>query len=345
MTEDYQIESKFNRNYSIVSRKIMRLLSEDSRVSVAEIAKKIALSRPTVKSKLASMQNELGMKYTIELDERALGFTSPHLITVKFKKRPNYSKIKELLLKSYIPQVAFSTNGSYDMIIYANAFSTSEYAHWDKSMRILLGEYGADWKPSEVVHRQLGFFPIRNEAISKAKIDDKYKQLIKNLNMNSRLSFQQLSKSLGIHFNTIKYNYGKLIELGYLKRPTITLNPLKGLSFMTFFSNYTPVQGYENSSANARLAFMSDDDLPLISRYLICAPLIGSHDFFTLGVFDSYNAAYNADVLYHKKMFVKHNIKIAFGEINEVLIGRLPIRSVDTRKEYNKIIWNPDFTE
>lgn len=343
MAGEYEIESRFNKEYSLVSRRIIRMLSQNSRVSITNIAAQMNLSRPTAKLRLASVQKALGIRYTLELDERSMGFASPYLISVKFTKKPDYGKIKELLQRSYIPQIAFSTEGSYDMIIYANAFSTSEYAHWDKGMRILLGEYGANWRPSEVVHRQLGFFPIRNEAIDRARIAEKYKPLLKLLNENSKLSFQSLSKALGMHFNTVKYNYNKLVELGYVKRPTITMDLTKGVSFMTFFSNYTPVNGYESSSATARLAFMSDDDTSLINRYLICAPLIGSYDFFTMGAFDSYNAAYKADILYHKRAFSKHNVKIAYGTVKELILGRLPIRSVDTRAEYNKIVWNPDF--
>lgn len=343
MYDEYKLESKFNKELSSVSRRILRLLSENARTTIAELSKKTGLSRPTVKSKLTALQNEFNIKYTLELDERAIGFSSPHLISVKFKKEPNWSKIREILSKSYIPQIAFTTSGSYDLIIYANAFSTSEYAHWDKSMSILLGEYGAEWRPSEVVHRQLGFFPIRTEVLVRTRLDDKYKRLLSLLNENSRLSFQQLSKLLNVHFNTVKYTYGKLFELGYIKRPTITMDLVKKLTFMTFFSNYTPVKGYENSSAAARLAFMQDDKDSLISRYLICAPLIGKHDFFTLGVFDSSNAAYNADIFYHKRVFQKHGVKIVTGKIKLLLLGRLPIRSIDIAKEYNKIIWEPDF--
>ncbi len=343
MFDEYKIESRFNRERSVISRKIVRLLSENSRVTVAEIANRVSLSRPTVKSRLLALEKELGMTYTLELDERALGFSSPHLISVKFKKKPDYTKIREIMLKSYIPQVAFTTTGSYDLVIYANAFSTRDYAHWDKSMSILLGEYGAQWQPSEVVHKQLGFFPIRTDVLERSRIDDKHKQILKLLNENSRLSFQQISKTLNIHFNTVKYNYGKLFKLGYIKRPTITMALAKNLTFMTFFADYAPVNGYENSSATARLAFMSDDKDPLISRYLICAPLIGRHDFFTLGVFDSLNVAYNADILYHKRIFQKHAIKIGSGEIKDILFGRLPIRSIDSAKEYNKIVWEPDF--
>ncbi len=341
MAGEYKIESRFNSNYSVPARRIVRMLSENARLSVTEIAKRLGLSRPATKERIRKLEIELGMKYTLEMSEQALGFTSPHLINIKFRKQPDYRKIRELLLSSYIPQLALITSGSYEMIVYANSFTTSEYAHWDKSMRILLGEYGVEWKSSEVVHRQLGFFPIRNEAIDRARIEDKYKPMLKLLNDDSRLSFQQLSKVLGMHFNTVKYNYDKLMSMNYVKRPTVTLPLLKNLTFMSFFASYTPVQGYEAASSNARLAFTTDDANPLISRYIICAPLIGSDDFFTMGVFDSHDVAYEADIQYHRGIFTRHNIRMKYADVKEVLVGRLPIRSIDTKKEYAMITWDP----
>lgn len=339
----YKIKSQFNTEYSLPTRRIVRMLSENARLSVTEIAKRLGISRPTVKERLRRLEADLGMRYTLEIDELALGLVSPHLINIRFRNEPDYTRIKELMLRSYIPQLALVTSGYYNMIVYANAFSTSEYARWDKSMRILLAEYGAEWRPSEVVHRQLGFFPIRNDTIDRSHMDGKYKLMLKLLNDNSRLSFQQLSKATGMHFNTVKYRYGKLMDMGYVKRPTVTLPMLRKLTFMSFFARYTPVLGYEASSANARLAFTTDDSDSLISRYLICSPLIGNDDFFTLGVFDSRQAAYEADVEYHRNVLANHNVKLRYAEVKEVLFGRLPIRSIDTKKEYATIIWNPDF--
>ena len=339
----YDFHSAFNDKYSLVARRMLRLLSVNARTSISEMRDALGVSRATVKKKLDSLSKELNISYTLELDERKLGLVSPHLITIKFRQKPDYKKIADLLLKSYIPQVAAVTEGSYDMIIYANAFSTSDYAHWDKSMRILLGEYGALWLPSEVVHRQLGSFPLRNEIIDKSPVGDKYRVLLRELNTNSRQPFQHLSAKLGMHTNTLKYNYDRLLKEGLIKRPTIAFDMPKGLCMMSFFSNYVPGKGYEASSATARLAFTSDDKDPMISRYLICAPLIGVHDFFTLGVFDDKNTAYKRDVLHHKTIFKKHGIRMEHAEVKEVMVGRLPVRSIDTKKEYNKIIWTPEF--
>ena len=342
MEKEYQVDSRFNKNYSTLSRKIVRMLSENSRLSMAELAKRLDVSRPTVKEKIRRLESELGMRYTLELNEEALGLNSPHLIAVKFKKKPDYARIKEILTRSYIPQVAFSVSGDYDMAIYANAMSGGEYAKWDKAMRILLRDFRAVWEPSEVVHKQLCFFPIRNETIARTKLDQNSRSLLLYLNDNSRVSFQQLSKNLNIHFNTVKYNFDKLMASGRIRRPTITMDPIKGISFMSWFSNYSPAEGYENSSAKARLPLFDDDENPLINRYLLTASLIGSHDLFSIDVFDNKAAAVKYDLSYHKKLFVKHGIEMTSGEIKKLIIGKLPIRSIDVRKEFNKISWTTE---
>jgi DNA-binding Lrp family transcriptional regulator len=345
MDIEYEFQSQFNERRGLIARRIVRLLSANARLGVAEMAKELGISRTTAKKKFDGISGELGINYTLELDEKKLGLASPHLIAIRFHRKPDYGKIRELLLKSYMPQVALVTKGHYDMIIYANSFSSGDYAHWDKSMRILLDEYGAEWLPSEVVHRQLGFFPLRNELIDRSPIAEKYKPLLKALNSNSRTSFQQLSKTLKAHFNTVKYNFDRLVKEGLIKRPTITFGIPKDVCVMSFFSSYTPKSGYEASSARARLAFMSDDRNPLISRYLICAPLIGAHDFFTMGAFDNEKVARSNDIMYHKSVFMRHSVKIQYAVVERILVGSLPIRSVDTKSEYSKIIWTPDFKQ
>ena len=343
MSNEYEVESRFNKNYSIISRKMVRMLSENSRISISEMAKQLGVSRYTISEKLKRLEKELGLRYTLELNEAALGLSSPHLIAVKFRKNPNYDKIKSILLASCIPQVAFSASGDYDLVVYANALSGSEYAKWDKAMKILLSEFHAIWQPSEIIHKQLCFFPLRSEMISRTQVDPSTKQLLMLLNDNARMSFQQISKKLNMHFNTVKYNYDKLLKQGVIRRSTITLDMIKGISFVAWFSNYSPAEGYEESSAKARIPLFIDDEHPLINRYMLTASLIGSHDLFSIDVFDNKATAMKYDIKYHKSLFVKHGIKMAIGEITSLLIGRLPIRSIDPKKEYKVVQWTTKF--
>jgi DNA-binding Lrp family transcriptional regulator len=342
MDSEHVFSSGFNERYNLVTRKLIRLLSQDSEASISKISKQIGMSRETTRNRLRKIESEFGINYTIEIDGEALNLADPHLIAVKFDSKPDFDKITSMLEKSYIPQLAVSIKGDYSMVICAIATSSREYAHWDKGMQIALSEYGADWRSSEVVHRQLGFFPFRNELIDRLQIAQKHKDILKALNANSRTSFHALSKQIGMHPNTLVYNRNKLIAMGYINRFTITMSKPRDVSLMSFFAKYRPRAGYEDASAQARQAFMSDDENSLISRYVLCAPLIGSYDFFTIGAFDDTETAHKRDVEYHRNLFKKQGIQMVCGEVDRVLMGRLPLRSVDTRKEYSTIKWTSD---
>jgi DNA-binding Lrp family transcriptional regulator len=337
-----EFSSEFNERHSTLVKRLLHTLSENSRAKINDISKSTGVSRRTITLKLNAMERELKINYTLEFNEEKLGLARPHLILARFNSKPDYGRIRRLLEGSHIPQMAASINGTYDLLIYANALSGQEYAHWDKKMQTLLSEYKVEWYASEVVHRQLGFFPLRNEIIERMPIKERYKKMLTILNSNSRIRFQELAKELGMNVNTASYNFNNLLKLDYIKSFTISIDAPKNVSLMTFFSKYVPSEGYERASAIARECFTGDDDNPLISRYLITAPLIGSYDFFTLGAFDDFKTAYKNDVLFHRNIFRRYGIKMAYGEIKELLIGKLPIRSMDTKRGYKTIIWSTE---
>lgn len=339
---EYEFPSEFNEKYSLVSRKIVRMLSEDSRTSISDMAKNIKMSRQSIVERLGRLNEELGLHYTLELNEDALGLSDPHLILVTFTKKPDYDYIKKIFEKSHIPQLVAIFKNGYDMLIYANATSRQEYVHWDKSMQILLSEYGVLWRASEVAHRQLGFFPLRNELIEKLKLAPKYKEMIKLLNSNSRASFQELSKKLGMHFNTVAYNFKKLEGMGYIKRFTIMMGQQEKVCFMSNFGKYIISRSFEEDAARERKALMSDDENSMVSRYILCCQLVGSYDFFSIGVFDNLKIALKHDIAYYKKAMANEKPRMEFGEIERVLVGSLPIRSLDAKKVFDTIKWTPD---
>ena len=92
-----EFHSSFNDEYSVVTRRIVRILSENARASVSDISKTTKLSRKTVTDRIKRLEEEMGLKYTIELNEEALGLSSPHLILVTFKEKPDYDAIAKML--------------------------------------------------------------------------------------------------------------------------------------------------------------------------------------------------------------------------------------------------------
>lgn len=341
--ENYSFASRFNEKYNATTRKIVRILSENSRISISDLSKQIGMSRLPVRNKLRRIEEEFGVHYTAEFNETLLRVAAQHIIAVKFDQKPNYDKIKALLEKSYMPQLAVTMKGgSYDMIIYAVSTSTREYAHWDKSMQIKLSEYGAEWKPSEVVHRHLGFCPLRNELLDRMLIPHDYRGILKLLNMDSRIPFRRISQELKMHFNTVAYNYKKMIRDGYIKRFTITMDKPKDLSTLAFFSKFKPKEGFEKTSSIARKMVMDDDQNSLIGRTILSASLIGSYDLLIMGIFDDYETATKKYLGTYKQIYSPHGIRTAPGEVDKVILGSLPIRSIDTKKEYNTIVWDPN---
>lgn len=335
-------QSAFSEKYSIEARKIMRALSQNSRASISEISAMAGISRKTAVKKMAALGEEFGVRHTIEFNEEKIGLVNPHLVLLKFKTKPDPESIADILKKSHVPQLAVSMKGNYDMLIYANAASIREYVRWDKSTQIMLAEYGVYWQTSLVAHRQLGFFPLRNEALRRLNIDERERGMLSLLNSDARMSFKELASRMGMAQSTTIYNFEKLLGKGYVKRFTITMPPPKGLELMSFFSKYRSLSAsFEHEAAQSRKVFMTDEQYPMVSKYLLCSQLVGSDDFFCLGSFDSHESAYKKDLAFYRKVHRKSNPRIFFGVVDKVVLGNLPIRSADV-KEYDVIRWMPE---
>lgn len=336
----YDDASKFDDQYSLLTRKLLRELSVDARASVLELSQKLNTSRKTVRDKMKGLQSELGLRYTIELNDVALGLTNPHLIRIKFGEKPDYKEVEKILSSSYIPQLVILTSGTFDMVIYANAVHKDEYVHWDKRTQIQLSKYRVSWRSSDLAHMHVGYFPVRNELIDRTDIDPVHKQMLKLLNDDSRIPLSKISKELGMHFNTVGYNFNKLLKMGYIKRFTIATNIPKNAVAMSTFVKYTLTDKYEAESVEIRKAYRSSAiQYPVASRYAVICQLIGSDWAFLMGIFDNHDMAYDHMVKKYKQTFASQQAKIEYGKIDRIMIGRLPIRSVDSSKEYSVINW------
>lgn len=341
--EDYTgLKGEFNEKYSLLTRKIFRILSEDSRTSVTSIAKTLNVSRKTVKDKIATMEKALQVRYTLELDEEFLHMPNPHLIVVKFPSKPDYDEIARLMKQSYIPQLVVKVKGSNNLFIYANSPSDFEYTKWEKTMQIKLSKYKVVWESSEVAHKQLGFFPFRNELLDKLNIVDKYKVMLKMLNENARVSFNEISKATGMHFNTVAYNFKKLMKLGYIKRFTLVCKPVTDVSMVAIFGKYALEENFESDAVHVRNVFKNDEELTMFSRYPIIAQLIGTYDYFDVGVFDNPQVGYKKFVAMYKTLLKRHLLKLHYCELSDAIVGDMPIRSVDDSKEYRAIRWTTE---
>lgn len=97
---------------------IIRLLQEDGRMTTAELARRTRVSEPTVRKKLARLQEEKIIRITAIADPIDLGYDAPAYIGLDVER----SKIREVAaaIARYptVSSVAVAT-GPYDIIIEA----------------------------------------------------------------------------------------------------------------------------------------------------------------------------------------------------------------------------------
>lgn len=340
--EDYEFESSFNNKYSALTKRIIRLLSEDSRMSITALANGLGVSRKSVETRLKAAEKELGIKYTVEFDEAKIDLDYPHIILVKFKHKPNIEELRKMLESSYIPQLAIMVKGTYDMLIYANAEDQSQYVYWDKTTQVALAKYGALWEASDLAFRHIGFFPVRSALVEKLKIPQDHKKILLLLNENSRMSFNEMAKRLGMKPNTLAYQFKKMQAAGYVKRFTLVMKRPKGTSMVSVFGKYIIAEGLESDAMVMRKEVtFTDDKIPVISRCLFSAQLIGSYDYFFIGLYDTPEIGEKRLVQYYKRQFRRHIVKTTQGAMMDVLVGDFPIRNIDVKKEFNMIRWLP----
>jgi DNA-binding Lrp family transcriptional regulator len=263
---------------------------------------------------------------------------NPHLILIKFKKKPSTKELYDYFISSYVPQLVVPIKGTYDLLVYANTASFKDYVDWDRdTRRKFLIKYMMKWDQSVVVFTRLGFPKLRNELIEKTNIPTDDKAMLLILNENSRISLKKMAKMLGINYKTCIYRFNELQKKRYIRRFTISLNLPKDISLMSLFAKYVPAE--EEKVQRARdysfRMFTEDDENSLISRYLMKVSLIGSYDSFTIGAFDNSRLGRKYLVRTYKKIFGGLSVvKLEYGEISNPLLGRLPIRSMDIKKEY-----------
>ncbi len=335
---DEEVDSEFNTKYSPLTNRMMRLLSENSRMSVTDIASSLSIHRKDAERRLRAIESEFGLCYTLELNQSRIGLKSPHLVGVKLGEGVDIERVMRELRRFYVPQVVFATKGKYDLVIYANAFSKAEYASWDRAMRRRLTVGGEmRWDTSEITFRRFGFFPLTSRTIDLAWLPERQKAMLKLLNDNSRMTIAEIAEKMDMNYKTAVYSFKELLKTGYISRFTTLVPMRKEISVMAVFIKYLGMREDANIGINSSKIFTSDAENPLVSRYLIKASLLGAYDSFFMGAFDSMRKAVRYGLgAYRTRMRDIAKDRIVELGVREVLLGGLPIRNLNLKKEYKE---------
>lgn len=230
-------------------KKILTVLSMNSRASLKFIGNQIELSKHPTFRKVKKIEAKYKIKHLAEIDTKQLGFFR-FLILVRFTgKAPSSSDIEAAAKKEPRIQLCLALNGGeFNLLFYVLA----ENDEIISKIRLnlirdpKLIEYPAEWYVSPF-DETYNFVPLRDEfidvlkerimkrsEISKAQeLAGKRSQILmrefavlKEINKDANIELSAIDKKYGFDKGRSQYSYYKLLEEGLLKRTTISMQGL-----------------------------------------------------------------------------------------------------------------------
>lgn len=227
--------------------RILEQLSNDSRVSMADIAKELGISQSGAANRVGRLEKKLGITYAAEVQTAAFGLLR-FAVMVKFTSwQPDMEKVREYLEADPLVLTAFATKGSYDLFIIAVGEDIMKFEKWLYTTRTstVFAHFTARWAVSYMV-RELGYIPLRDKFFDhlKENIWKKSKEtpvkekrqlfereylVLKELNRNGNADFSDIDKKYGLGKGAAQYTFHKLVERKIISRTTVNIGkaPIK----------------------------------------------------------------------------------------------------------------------
>jgi DNA-binding Lrp family transcriptional regulator len=322
---------------STLSRKILRDLCMDSRVSVTELAERYGITRKMVKSRIDALERELGLKYTLELNYEKLGFMPMYIARVKFSKSAKDANPQRWLASSKPVQLAVVTKGDFDVLVFVLVMKPNEYFKWEMSLFDALAKCGVKIKSSQVTVAHLGFIPIKSESIMASNTNDVYRRILTTLNENSRITWRELGNHIGISSELTKYYLRKLDKTGLIKRYTaVATRPTMRYS-IAYFVNYTVRENILSRVSNERRTMYWNEpkEFPVLSEFQMMLSTTGSDMSFTWAVYDDYDEGLKRSVITHKRIYKIDSPEDRHATVEKVIAGMAPFRNMDQKESYD----------
>lgn len=330
--------------YGVRERLMLRELSNNARATITELSKAARCSRVTAAKLLNRLTNELGTKFTLEIDTDKLGHMETHVIAVKFKRRPSDEFLEHVLSEEKYVRNAYITEGDFDLILYVAASSAIEYLHWEVAFAEKLADYAPIMKASEMPFVSFGYMPLDSSFVenisAEVKIDEHDKTLLRLLNENSRMSYRELAANARINEDTARYRLFRLKKSGIIKRFTIAVQRQPQAYTLAFFENWQYTKSHEQHAAVARDGWLNADrEMPLLTTFQLTAPITGSFAFFAIALFNDKKEAFERVIKKHKIIYSRDSVEIKSVRILRAVKGLFPFRNTDIKSEFRVIRW------
>ena len=310
-------------------------------MTVTALSKKLGISRPIIKRRIESLERELGLKYTLELDSREFGFSNMQVLHLKFSKKPPREALSKIANASILPQLVMMTNGDFDAVIFVIGRNAEERGNWEFELQLELSKYGVHANASyvDIIHH--GFVPLTREIIMASTMSETYKRIIMELNENSRVTVKELSNKLSMSADMTDYYIKKIIRNGIIRRFTTLITKPPTKCNILFFATYTFNEGMVGRILKKRteIYFKKEEDIPIVNEYQLVASISGGEQDLIFGTYPDISEAVQGGVDTHKRIFAKDKPIIKYGTVGEVVKGILPIRNIDIKSNYKTTEW------
>ncbi len=332
--------------------KVVKALSMNARLDAGEIAKLMNMNVHSVAKSINKIKRLYNPKYTVYLDLRNSNFAE-FISLIKFESKiPSDEEINDALINDPHVQCVFRLNGNYDLLTYhiEDKLDFKEGGRGDYIYDILakaepLNLYNFNIASSSIVFSH-GFFPLRDLFFEKMmskriwhrkkygmarqehELTEHMYNVLRTLNENSKLEFKKIAEKFGVSNDTAKYNYQLLLLEQFIKRPTIVLNKIPGLKYISMIDlEITNPGEFDQSLKDFFMIVNQDDDKLIINKILHVVYLSNLFRYLIfIPVFHDYDVESIVDEIRDK---VKGIGSITTSTITEQIIGYIPLRKYD----------------
>jgi len=310
---------------------ILEELSRNSRCLLKDIADKASVSIQTISSRLAKLERNLGLKYTLELDLQKAGCAQQYFIRVNFRdNKPDAATLRSFFAKNPFVQLAALTKGDFDLFIWSASPTAADYEREiEGTLRAQLDEYTSDWTAHPLLTRRAGFLPVGNDLINTLRLPSSRKRTLDVLNSDSRIMVTKLAEQLGVKEPTAEYHLKRAKP--FVSRFTSYFETTgEFLHMIRFLQLRGKEKDFQSEGRKVSDLYLKSD--PRLFNRLVYAgvPSGGMDRLFleTYSSFDDYEAHSEA-IKGYSSIIGKHSA----ARVEKVLKGAIPIRKMDLASE------------
>ncbi len=317
-----------------LSRDVLRAMSEDCRRSISSLAKELHCAPKTLKKRLAILEDEYKLRYTLELDEHELGFDAAYVVLIRFSKPPDEKVIRNALAKYPTAQFAAFTKGDFDMILFAAARTPYEFARWANYFRQALSDFMDSWEGSVVTGYWFGFFPLNEDVLTDLPIEESKRIMLRLLLRNARISLKEIARRMNMPVSTAQYHLRKLLSSKAVRRATIVMERPPLLTHYVGAHSYKLTHEFLKRDLKVREFITSEGGFEPMNRLLMAFNMsAASFDDVILYAVDNTQDGHQFNEKLDETLKPElRSSRSAF--ITKVLKGNVPCRKLNVKENY-----------